>query len=70
MSVRVIYCTEALSRGTELKPASQCEQLFASVAEAKDMPFPPGCTFALLPVENGRYVYHSPKFGWEFQKDE
>ena len=39
---------------------------FASLNAAKSAPFPDGCTFAYIPVHDGSWVHHSPKFGWEF----
>jgi hypothetical protein len=66
MTVKVIYSTEAFLDRTG-DTGKQIERNFPSLDEAKAAPFPQGCTFACIPVENGRYVCHSAAFGWEFQ---
>jgi hypothetical protein len=65
MAVRVIYSTDAFLDRTG-DTARQTERNFPSLDEAKAAPFPEGYTFAIIPVENGDYVYHSAAFGWEF----
>jgi hypothetical protein len=66
VSIRVIYSTEAFLHKNGDKSGTQSERYFTSLDEAKATAFPEGYTFASIPVENGRYVYHSAKFGWEF----
>ena len=68
MSIRVIYSTEAFPHKNGDKPGTQSERDFTSLDEAKSSVFPEGYRFAFIPVENGRYVYHSAKFGWEFRQ--
>ena len=67
MSVRVIYSTEASLQKNGNKPGTQSEGDFPSPDEAKAAAFPEGHTFAVIPIENGRYVY-SARFGWEFHE--
>ncbi len=63
MSIRVIY----LTAGRNSKTGEQSWQDFPSLEAAKSVAFPSG-TFAVIRVHDGRHVYHSARFGWEFQK--
>jgi hypothetical protein len=68
-AIRVLYSTEALPRRNADQPGKGCERSFASLDVAKSAPFPDGCTFAYIPLEDGgSWVYHSAKFAWEFRK--
>jgi len=68
VSTRILYATEGFLHRNNGQPGKGCERSFASLDAAKSAPFPAGCTFAFIPVDDGRHVYHSAKFGWEFFK--
>ncbi len=68
MTVRVIYSTDAfIQRAGDV--GRQMERDFPSLEAAQNAPLPEGYTFGFIPVEDGRYVYHSPAFGWEFHEE-
>jgi hypothetical protein len=63
--VSVIYISSG--RMDEVgKPGQMTERImFSSVRDAMSAPFPVGYESAALWTRTGRYVYHSPRFGWE-----
>jgi hypothetical protein len=63
MNIRVIYSTEAI-KDKFGKAGTQIERSFPSLDEAKAAEFPPGYTFAYIPMEDGRYIYSSSASGW------
>ncbi|MGH7098107.1 MAG: hypothetical protein ACREE4_10680, partial [Stellaceae bacterium] len=69
MAVRVIYSTDAFLQKID-DTGRQIERDFSSLEEAKAAALPEGYTFGFIPVKNGRHVYYSPAFGWEFQEQE
>jgi hypothetical protein len=65
-AVSAIYATPGLMEENGGKPGQITEpERFDSVEEAMNAPFPTGCNFALIRGEEGCYVYHSSRFGWE-----
>jgi hypothetical protein len=68
MSIRVLYSTEGFPNKNGGQPGTGRERSFASLDAAKRAPFPDGCVFAYIPLDQGSWVYHSAKFGWEFQQ--
>jgi hypothetical protein len=70
MNTRIVYATEGFQHRRNVGQPGKCERehYFASLDAAKSAPFPEGCTFAFIPVDNGCHVYHSAIFGWEFHK--
>lgn len=69
MSIRVLYGTEAFSHRNGNQSGKGCESSFGSLDAAKSVSFPDDYTFAYLPLDDGFWVYHSAKFGWEFHKE-
>jgi hypothetical protein len=65
MSIRVLYGTEAFPHRNGGHSGSACEGSFASLDAAKSASFPEGHSFAFIPLDDGFWVYHSGKFGWE-----
>jgi hypothetical protein len=68
MSIRVLYGTEAFLHRNSNPPGNTSERAFVSLDAAKSAPFPDGCGFAYIPLDDGYWV-HSSKFGWEFHKE-
>jgi hypothetical protein len=66
--VKVIYSTDGFIEQSGCT-GQQKERTFPSLAAARTAPFPQDYTFAFIPVENGRDVFHSQLFGWEFQSE-
>jgi hypothetical protein len=64
--VSIIYTTSGFMDNSDGIPGQMIgPQKFTSVEEAKNAPFPSGYTFAQISAKEGRYVYHSTRFGWE-----
>lgn len=67
MSIEITYATEAFLHKNQGQPGKQLQVSFASVEEAKAVPFPDGYVFAYIPLEAGYHIY-SAKLGWEFHE--
>jgi hypothetical protein len=63
--VSVIYISSG--RMDEIGGPGQMTEpvMFSSIRDAVSAPFPAGYESAALWTPAGRYVYHSPRFGWE-----
>lgn len=69
MSIRVLYSTESFLHRNGGETGKGCERSFDCLDAAKDAPFPDGCTFAYIPMDDEFLVHHSTMFGWERHKE-